>query len=61
MFSLVFSRRYSMAHRLIAGLSEKCAVPHGHNEIVTVTLRAVTPARLDGAANMVVPFERAKG
>jgi 6-pyruvoyltetrahydropterin/6-carboxytetrahydropterin synthase len=61
MFSLVFSRRYAMAHRLIAGLSEKCAIPHGHNEIVTVTLRAVSPTHLDGAANMVVPFERAKG
>jgi len=61
MFSLVFNRRFAMAHRLIAGLSEKCAVPHGHNEIVTVTLRAATPASLDGGANMVVPFERAKG
>jgi 6-pyruvoyltetrahydropterin/6-carboxytetrahydropterin synthase len=60
MFSLVFSRRYAMAHRLIAGLSDKCAVPHGHNEIVTVTLRAVSPAPLDGGANMVEPFERAK-
>ena len=61
MFSLVFSRRYAMAHRLIGGLSEKCAVPHGHNEIVTVTLQALEPAPLDGAANMIVPFERAKG
>lgn len=61
MFSLVFSRRFAMGHRLIAGLSEKCAIPHGHNEIVTVTLQAVRSAPLDGAANMVVPFERAKG
>jgi 6-pyruvoyltetrahydropterin/6-carboxytetrahydropterin synthase len=60
MFSLVFSRRYAMAHRLIAGLSEKCAVPHGHNEVVTVTLKAVSTAPLDGGANMVEPFERAK-
>ena len=60
MFSLVFNRRFAMAHRLISGLSEKCAVPHGHNEVVTVTLRAVSPAPLDGGANMVVPFERAK-
>ncbi|MBE9605534.1 6-carboxytetrahydropterin synthase [Acetobacteraceae bacterium H6797] len=60
MFSLVFSRRYAMAHRLIAGLSEKCAIPHGHNEIVTVTLRATEPGPLDGGANMVEPFERAK-
>jgi len=56
MFKLVFSRRYAMAHRLIAGLSEKCAIPQGHNEIVTVTLQAVSTGLLDGGANMVVPF-----
>lgn len=61
MFSLVFTRRYAMAHRLISGLSEKCAIPHGHNEVVTVTLRSTSPAPLDGNGNMVVPFERAKG
>lgn len=60
MFSLMFSRRYAMAHRLISGASEKCAIPHGHNETVTVTLRAMTLGRLDGNANMVEPFERAK-
>jgi 6-pyruvoyltetrahydropterin/6-carboxytetrahydropterin synthase len=60
MFSLEFSRRFSMAHRLLSGHAEKCAVPHGHNEIVTVRLRATTPQRLDGRANMVEPFERAK-
>lgn len=60
MFSLVFKRRFAMGHRLIAAGSEKCALPHGHNEIVTVRLRAAQPAPLDGVANMVVPFERAK-
>lgn len=60
MFSLVFSRRFAMGHRLIAGGSEKCAIPHGHNETVTVTLRAASPSRLDGVANMVEPFEQAK-
>jgi len=60
MFSLVFSRRFSMGHRLIVGSSEKCSIPHGHNEIVTVTLRAAVPAALDAGANMVEPFERAK-
>jgi 6-pyruvoyltetrahydropterin/6-carboxytetrahydropterin synthase len=60
MFSLVFSRRYAMGHRLIAGGSEKCALPHGHNETVTVTLRATDPSPLDGVANMVRPFEHAK-
>jgi 6-pyruvoyltetrahydropterin/6-carboxytetrahydropterin synthase len=59
-FNLVFSRRYSMAHRFIAGGSEKCSLPHGHNETVTVSLRPVLPSPLDGAANMVEPFERAK-
>ena len=60
MFNLLFSRRFTMGHRLIAGTSEKCAIPHGHNEIVTVRLRAVQSSRLDGAANMVEPFARAK-
>lgn len=60
MFELVFRRRFAMAHRLLSGLSGKCAVPHGHNETVTVRLRAMRPAPLDGRANMVEPFERAK-
>ena len=58
--ALVFSRRFSMGHRLILGASESCALPHGHNEIVSVRLEATRPARLDGAANMVLPFARAK-
>lgn len=60
MFKLIFRRRFAMGHRLIQGGSEKCALPHGHNEVVTVRLRAVSPAPLDGAANVVEPFERAK-
>lgn len=60
MFSLVFTRRYSMAHRLIADPSSKCAVPHGHNETVTARIGAVNPQRLDGRANMVAPFETTK-
>ncbi len=60
MFSLVFTRRYAMAHRLIAGASEKCAVPHGHNETVTVRLQATRPSVLCGHTNMVETFERAK-
>jgi 6-pyruvoyltetrahydropterin/6-carboxytetrahydropterin synthase len=59
-FSLVFTRRFSMAHRLLSGASDKCAVPHGHNELVTATLQATETRRLDGAGNMVEPFERAK-
>ncbi len=60
MFSLVFTRRYAMAHRLIAGASERCAVPHGHNELVTVRLQATRPAALCGHVNMVESFESAK-
>jgi 6-pyruvoyltetrahydropterin/6-carboxytetrahydropterin synthase len=60
MLSLVFSRRFAMAHRLLADASDKCATPHGHNETVTVTLRAVSPTPLDGTRNMVEKFETAK-
>lgn len=49
-----------MAHRLIADGRSKCAVPHGHNELVTVRLQAIRHRRLDGVANMMVPFEAAK-
>ena len=60
MFSLVFTRRYSMAHRLIADPAGKCAIPHGHNEQVIARLQPLAPRRLDGGANMVAPFDRAK-
>jgi 6-pyruvoyltetrahydropterin/6-carboxytetrahydropterin synthase len=60
MFELVFTRRYAMAHRLLADATGRCAVPHGHNELVTARLVPAAPARLDGAGNMVEPFERAK-
>ena len=60
MLELLFTRRFSMGHRLISGAAESCALPHGHNELVTVRLRPLRPRPLDGAANMLVPFERAK-
>ena len=65
MFSLVFSRRFAMAHRLLADAPSvagggKCATPHGHNETVVVTLRALNPVKLDGGRNMVESFETAK-
>ncbi|MCZ6763469.1 MAG: 6-carboxytetrahydropterin synthase, partial [Alphaproteobacteria bacterium] len=60
MFTLVFSRRYAMAHRLRHDTSEKCVIPHGHNEIVTVRLAATHSAPLDGAANVITPFDDAK-
>ena len=59
-FELVFARRFCMGHRLISGAAESCALPHGHNETVRVWLRPTAPGRLDGAANMVEPFARAK-
>ena len=60
MFSLVFSRRYAMAHRLRWCGSEKCALPHGHNEIVRARLVPAEAGRLDGQANMIEPFAEAK-
>ncbi|WP_225197669.1 6-carboxytetrahydropterin synthase [Gluconobacter oxydans] len=57
---LVFTRRFCMGHRLITGASERCAIPHGHNEYVRVTLRPAKQTRLDGHANMILPFAEAK-
>lgn len=57
---LVFTRRFSMGHRLIHGASESCALPHGHNEFVTVRLRPAHATRLDGKGNMPVSFQQAK-
>ena len=60
MFNLVFSRRFSMAHRLLGPDAGKCDVPHGHNEIVRVHLMARARTPLDGDANMIARFEDAK-
>lgn len=60
MFDLVFTRRFSMGHRLIHGTSEICATPHGHNEEVSVYLKPFKPQKLDGQTNMVLPFHQAK-
>ena len=49
-----------MAHRLLADPASPCAVPHGHNEFVQVTL--ATAAELDfGHANHVASFAALKG
>jgi 6-pyruvoyltetrahydropterin/6-carboxytetrahydropterin synthase len=54
-----FTRRFSMAHRLLADGTSRCAVPHGHNEFVTVTL--ATDAEMDfGGSNYVASFESLK-
>mgnify|MGYP002352558434 CR=1 FL=1 len=60
MVDLIFTRRFSMGHRLIHGASESCALPHGHNEFVTVRLEPTSLSPLDGVANMPVSFQRAK-
>lgn len=57
---LEFSRRYAMAHRLLADPTSKCIVPHGHNEFVTVRLEPVAQFRF-GGANAEAPFEAVKG
>ena len=59
MATLEFTRRYAMAHRLLADPHSKCIVPHGHNEIVTVKLEPRAAFRF-GGANAVAPFETLK-
>ncbi|HWA01761.1 MAG TPA: 6-carboxytetrahydropterin synthase [Caulobacterales bacterium] len=60
MAALEFSRRYAMAHRLLAEPSSKCVIPHGHNEIVTARLAPQAHFRF-GGSNALAPFERVKG
>jgi 6-pyruvoyltetrahydropterin/6-carboxytetrahydropterin synthase len=60
MVRLEFSRRYSMAHRLLSDASGKCLTPHGHDELVSVTLRPLRPMDF-GGSNMTAAFEHAKG
>lgn len=57
---LNFSRRYSMAHRLLHDASSKCLTPHGHDEVVTIGLRPLTAMAL-GTSNMTAAFAQAKG
>jgi 6-pyruvoyltetrahydropterin/6-carboxytetrahydropterin synthase len=52
---LEFSRRYAMAHRLRMVASDTCAIPHGHNEIVTVRLAPTRTLKL-GEGNALAPF-----
>jgi 6-pyruvoyltetrahydropterin/6-carboxytetrahydropterin synthase len=59
MAALEFSRRYAMAHRLLADANSKCIIPHGHNE--TVTVRLEPRARFSfGGANALAPFDALK-
>ena len=59
MANLEFTRRYAMAHRLLATPSEQCRIPHGHNELVTVRLAPAAPFRFS-EANAAAPFETVK-
>jgi len=59
MAALEFTRRYAMAHRLLATKSPKCAIPHGHNEFVTVRLAPTAPFRFS-ETNSAAPFEQIK-
>ncbi len=58
--NLIFTRRFSMGHRLIHSANESCSLPHGHNEYVTVTLKQNQTVPLDGISNMPISFENAK-
>jgi 6-pyruvoyltetrahydropterin/6-carboxytetrahydropterin synthase len=49
---LEFTRRFAMAHRLLAQPRDKCATPHGHNELVTVQLRPLAALSLAGDARL---------
>jgi 6-pyruvoyltetrahydropterin/6-carboxytetrahydropterin synthase len=57
--ALEFTRRYAMAHRLIADPASKCATPHGHNEFVAIRVAPTAPLRF-GGDNMVTPFQAVK-
>jgi 6-pyruvoyltetrahydropterin/6-carboxytetrahydropterin synthase len=59
MAALEFTRRYAMAHRLLATQSPKCAIPHGHNEFVTIRLDPIRPFTFN-ATNSAAPFELVK-
>jgi 6-pyruvoyltetrahydropterin/6-carboxytetrahydropterin synthase len=59
MAALEFTRRYAMAHRLLATQSPKCAIPHGHNEFVTVRLDPLASFSFSDT-NSAAPFEAVK-
>jgi 6-pyruvoyltetrahydropterin/6-carboxytetrahydropterin synthase len=59
MAALEFTRRYAMAHRLLATHSPKCAIPHGHNEFATVRLDPLSPFKFS-ETNSAAPFEEVK-
>lgn len=60
MIELQFTRRFSMGHRLLSDAAPRCAIPHGHNEYVTVSIHARNATALDGQRNMVAAFADVK-
>lgn len=59
MAALEFTRRYAMAHRLLATHSSQCAIPHGHNEFVSVRLDPLAPFQFS-QTNAAASFELVK-
>ena len=55
-----FTRRFSMAHRLLFSGSQKCETPHGHNELVTARLRYVGEPSICTDANIAMDFGELK-
>ncbi len=53
---IVFSRRFSVAHRLLQCGSEKCQIPHGHNEIVKARVSYIGGQSLDSESNIAADF-----
>lgn len=53
---ITFERRFAMAHRLRRSNSAKCAVPHGHNEIVRADLVYARDTPFDSVTNMAADF-----
>ncbi len=49
-----------MGHRLYEGLSKKCKIPHGHNEIIKVEIKSAINKTLNQQDNMILPFEKVK-
>ena len=49
-----------MAHRLTSGAAPNCAVPHGHDEVVTVDIVEKSDRGLDAETNMLVEFDSVK-
>jgi len=58
---LKFTRRFSMAHRLLQSGSEKCEIPHGHNELVTARLEYTGKTPFCSSSNIGADFSELKG